>query len=115
MLDTDNLFGDDQPPPVDTSGKPVPKNVRAIIDTGLEIPCALKYDGIRNNLRKYLVIAEIDWYKHRVKTLIIGEWPSDVQLALFMGKHVNPETWHKTEAFKYSNQMEIVIEKRIAV
>jgi hypothetical protein len=115
MIDIADLFAD-EPPLVDTSGKAVPKNVRAILDSGLEIPCALKYDGIRDNCRKYLVLAEsVDWYKHWVKTLVVGEWPSDVQLALSVGKHVDPEKWRKTEAFKYASQMRIECEKRIPV
>jgi hypothetical protein len=119
MIDLANLFADDDKPLVDTSGKPLPKNVRVILNSGVEIPCALKYDGTEMSagvmVRKYLVIAEIDWYKHWVKTLVVGEWPSDVKFAFNTGKEVDPETWRKTEAFKYANQMQLECEKRISV
>lgn len=116
MIDLANSFSD-EPPPVDTSGKPLPKNVRAILDSGLEIPCVLKYVGVVESAgaqcRKYMVMAEVNWGKHWVKTLVIGEWPSDVQLAFDAG----PPTaqWLESEAYQYRNQMDVVIEKRISV
>ena len=115
MVDLSELNGDEPPRLVDTSGKPLPKNIRAILDSSIEIPCAIKYDGMSGDLRKYLVIAEVDWYRHWVKVLIVGEWPSDVHLVLCTGKEVDPARWLASEFHKYKSQMEVVIEKRIPV
>jgi hypothetical protein len=107
---------DDSPLKIDTSGNPAPKNVRAILDSGIEIPCALHYDGrTAQDMRRYLVIAEIDWYKHWVATLVVGEWPSDVQICLNVGKHTGPDQWLTKEALQYAHHMEVVCEKRISI
>jgi hypothetical protein len=115
MTDLLDSFGNK----VDTSGKPIPKNVRAILNSGIEVPCAVKYDGTEMSsgelVRRYLVLAEVNWYKYWVKTLVVGEWPSDVKFAFNVGKDDSPETWHKTAAFKYASRMVIECEKRIPV
>lgn len=115
MADLLDSFGNK----IDTSGKPVPTNVRVILNSGIEIPCVLAYDGVQMSagvlVRRYKVKAEVDWYRYWVKTLVVGEWPSDVKLVLDTGKETNPEKWLTSEAYKYGSQMRIECEKRIPV
>jgi hypothetical protein len=70
---------------IDLSNRPRPKNVRAVLNSGVEIPCEVRYDGPSKNtknVRRYLVKAEIDWYRYWINTLVVGEWPEDVELIL---------------------------------
>lgn len=88
MLDIANLFNNDsadRPPEVkvDLSGRPMPTNVRAIIDSGLEIPCVVTYDGLQKSdqrIRRFKVKAEIDWTKNWVQMIVVGEMPIDATL-----------------------------------
>ena len=91
MLDIGNLFGDDgQPPPddrpIDDSGRPEPENVVAILDSGMRVPCTVRYDGteqtFRQMWRRYVVVAEVDWQKHRIDILEIGLMPTDVTMQI---------------------------------
>jgi hypothetical protein len=123
MTDLSDLLGnygnEDEPPLVDTSGLPIPKNVRVILNSGFEIPCLVTYDGTEMSAgvmcRRFKVKAEVDWYKYWVKTLVIGECPSDAKIVFDTGKEVDGQRWLNSEAFKYANQMDVVIEKRISV
>lgn len=96
---------------IDLSGKKIPKNVRAILDSGFEIQCEVKYDGLDHRgelpMRRYLVKAEIDWCKHWVKTLVIGEFPLDCAIILQV-----PDTT-RGECLQYAHQMETYVEQRV--
>lgn len=95
---------------VDLSGKPIPKDIRAILDSGLEIKCGVKYDGKEHDgSRRYLVIAEVDWNKNWVTKMIIGEYPTDCYVALATHDVVG------TEHERYAAQMEAVVEHVIPV
>ena len=71
---------------VDPSGKPRPENVRVILNSGLEVKCDTKFDGYdtTDNTRRYRVVAEIDWENYWPTVLLVGEYPSDVTLALLV-------------------------------
>jgi hypothetical protein len=95
---------------VDLSGKKTPKNVRAILNSGIEVPCVVSYDGQQPNdplMRRYLVKAEIDWCRYWVKTLVIGEFPLDCVLILKV-----PDTTNG-ELLQYAHQMETYVEQRV--
>jgi hypothetical protein len=118
MLDIANLFNNDDEKlsniKVDLSGRPAPTNVRAIIDSGFEVPCVVAYDGLQKDargqrVRRYLVKAEIDWGRHWIKLLVVGEFPEDVHLILSL-----PEKSMK-DALQFQHQMRTVIEKRVSV
>jgi hypothetical protein len=116
MLDISDLFNNednDRPPDfkVDLSGRPIPKNVRAIIDSGIEIPCDVSYDGLQKGTdkRRFKVKAEIDWGLHWIRLLVVGEFPEDVHLILSL-----PEKSMK-DALQFQHQMNTVIEKRVSV
>jgi hypothetical protein len=119
LADILSNYGEDKPPLIDTSGRPVPKNVRVILNSGVEIPCTVTYDGeeisVGEKVRRFKVKAEVDWYKYWVKTLVIGECPSDAKIVFNTGKEVDGQRWLNSEAFKYASQMRIEIEKRISV
>jgi hypothetical protein len=97
--------------PIDLSGKKIPKNVRAILNSGLEIQCTVKYDGLFNHndlpMRRYLVQADIDWSKYWVKVLVVGEFPLDCGLFLQV-----PDTTGQ-ELLQYGHQMETYVEQRV--
>lgn len=116
MIDLATLFSDneDENEPdrkVDLSGKPVPKNVRAVIDSGLEIQCEVAYDGTVQEgtkyWRRYQVKAEIDWTKHWITTLIIGVHPIDVRLILDL-----PEA-NRKDALQFKHQMQVITEQSV--
>lgn len=66
---------------VDLSGKPNPKDVRVLLDSGIEVRCDVRYDGLDpDGTRRFMVIAEIDWEKYLPTHLIIGEHPTDVTI-----------------------------------
>ncbi len=94
---------------VDVSGKPIPKDVRAVLESGLEIRCGVKYDGKEHDgTRRYLVMAELDWNKHWIETLIIGELPADCLIAI-------PTDFNLAEHAAYASKMKIVTEHIIPV
>lgn len=111
MDDLAKLFGIEEDRPLgDLSGKKTPKNVKAVLNSGLEIQCDTRYDGqaIDNPLmRRYLVIAEIDWSKHWVKTLLVEELPLDVRLILRV-----PDTT-PSEHKRYAAEMETWVARRV--
>jgi hypothetical protein len=68
---------------VDDSGRPVPEDVVAVLDSGVRVPCAVRYDGVdRNRSRRYIVMAEIDWENYQIDVLEIGVLPYDVVLVI---------------------------------
>lgn len=74
-------------PEVDDSGRPVPEGVVAILDSGVRVPCTVRYDGMSTGqygrpLRRYLVLAEIDWENYQIDILEIGALPGDVTLGI---------------------------------
>lgn len=94
IIDLATLLGDEpskQPDElVDTSGKPVPENVRVILVNKLEIKCELRYDGLHDDgKRRYLVLAEIDWETHFPTHMIIGVMPTNTWLAFHMPDDVD--------------------------
>ena len=109
----DSITSEDEPdrPKIDLSGKKIPKNVRAVLDSGFEIPCEVVYDGTFNHndlpMRRYLVKAEIDWSRHWVKTLVIGEFPLDCGIFLQV-----PDTTGR-ELLQYAHQMQTYVEQRV--
>ena len=117
-LDISNLFDDDgQPPPddrpVDDSGKPVPENVVAILDSGVRVPCTVRFDGIEQAFsklwRRYLVVAEVDWQKHRIDILEIGAMPTDVTIQV--------QVWDMPdhEWMEYAEHMQARVVKEVQV
>jgi hypothetical protein len=111
IFDNENERDRDQTK-VDLSGRPIPKNVRAQLNSGFELQCEVAYDGESKNtknMRRYLIKAEIDWYKHWISTLVVGEWPEDVELILDL-----PES-EKGAVPQYFHQMTTYIEKRIPI
>lgn len=90
MLDLATCFNDDgsEKPDskhVDLSGRPAPKGVRAILNSGIEIECSVRYDGhstIDKRKRRFVIFAEIDWRKYNIERLILGEWPMDAEPVL---------------------------------
>lgn len=111
MVDLATLFNDDNDrDKVDLSGKKIPKNIRAVLDSGFEIQCDTRYDGQATDnplMRRYLVIAEIDWSKHWVKTLLVEELPLDVRLCLRVPDTTSSEHKH------YAAQMKTWIARRV--
>jgi hypothetical protein len=74
-------------PDMDDSGRPVPEDIVAVLDSGVRVPCAVRYDGTQlgfggKTLRRYLVMAEIDWENYQIDVLEIGVLPSDVTLGI---------------------------------
>lgn len=74
-------------PEVDDSGRPVPEGVVAVLNSGVRVPCSVRYDGLQKSsfgyvLRRYLVLAEIDWENYQIDTLEIGVLPKDVTLGI---------------------------------
>jgi hypothetical protein len=125
MLDIATLLGGDGQPEkdnrkVDLSGRPIPKNVRVILNSGVELQCEVVYDGMsRNdpNLRRFLIIAEIDWFKYWIKTIVVGENPEDVELIIPLPKTDPGE--QTTTPYMYTTlgqyRMETIVEKRIPI
>lgn len=67
---------------VDRSGKPKPKDVRVLLNSGIEVKCEVVYDGLDpDRTRRFLVIAEIDWENYWPKELRVGEHPTDTTLS----------------------------------
>jgi len=74
-------------PEVDDSGRPPPEDVVAILNSGVRVPCTVRYDGMSTGqygrpLRRYLVLAEIDWENYQIDILEIGALPDDVTLGI---------------------------------
>lgn len=69
---------------VDRSGRPKPKHVRVQLNSGIEVKCDVRYDGIdrTDDTRRFLVIAEIDWENYYPKAMIAEECPTDAALIL---------------------------------
>lgn len=67
---------------VDLSGRPIPKDVRVKLNSGMEIRCDVKYDGIdtSDDTRRYVVFAEIDWENYWPLACFVGEYPRDVTI-----------------------------------
>jgi hypothetical protein len=85
IIDLSSLYdGDDVPyirTNIDVSGKPKPKDVRVLLNSGIEVKCEVRYDGLDpDGTRRYCVIAEIDWENYFPTTLVIGEHPTDTTL-----------------------------------
>lgn len=98
-------------PKVDTSGKPKPENVRAVLNSGIEVKCELKYDGIdKNGMRRHFVIAEIDWENYWPTTLVVGVFPTDCVLSLKV-----PDDSTEAEDWARAGSLNVVIEKEIFV
>jgi hypothetical protein len=112
IFDNENERDPDQPK-VDLSNRPRPKNVRALLNSGILVQCETRYDGPSQNttnMRRYLIKAEIDWFQHWISILIVGEWPEDVELILDM------PVSDKSAVPQYINQIkETIIEKRIPI
>jgi hypothetical protein len=67
----------------DLSGRPVPKGVRVILDSGIEVPCEVKYDGhseTDKRFRRYTFSAEVNWAQHHIEAILVDEYPMDVHL-----------------------------------
>lgn len=79
LLDAKHLY--DDAPKIDISGKPAPTNVRVQLDSGIEVKCEVRYDGINliDGDRLFVVIAEIDWENHHPKLLLVEDMPNDVE------------------------------------
>jgi hypothetical protein len=73
-----------QPVAIDTSGKPKPVNVRVQLDSGIEVKCDVRYNGVNPNDgdRLFTVIAEIDWENYRPTMLLVEEMPNDCEFRL---------------------------------
>lgn len=69
---------------IDLSGKPKPKGVRVQLDSGIEVKCDVRYDGINphDGDRLFTIIAEIDWENYRPKLILVEETPNDVEFRL---------------------------------
>lgn len=95
----------------DLSGKPKPENVRAVLNSGIEVKCELKYDGIdKNGMRRHFVIAEIDWENYWPTTLVVGVFPTDCVLSLKV-----PDDSTEAEDWARAGSLNVVIEKEIFV
>jgi hypothetical protein len=119
MLDISDLFNNednDRPPDfkVDLSGRPIPKNVRAIIDSGIEIPCDVSYDGLQKGtgdqqIRRFRVKAEIDWTKNWVRMVVVGEMPIDANLIFNLPNEnmsgAMNRTTHRRPTFVFEKQI----------
>lgn len=82
---------------VDLSGRPVPKGVRVVIESGLEVPCDVRYDGRdEDGYRRYVVDAHTDWSKHVVSVLAVEEMPIDARLIIDMGDATDAEAERAT-------------------
>lgn len=101
----------DDRPLRDLSGKPKPENVRVQLNSGIELQCELKYDGIdEEGGRRYYIIAEIDWENYWPTTLIVGLYPTDVTLLFKMSDDMTD-----TEGWARAGSMRSIVEKHISV
>lgn len=96
---------------IDASGKPLPEDVRVQLNSGIEVKCDIRYDGIdtTDNTRRFLVICEMDWENYFPKTLIVGLYPSDVTLCLRVPGASDDDH------VRFSQSMRVVTEKILAV
>lgn len=83
-FDLSNLVRDMQTanrntPLVDLSGKPPPKGVSVILNSGVTVQCEVKYSGTAPNTRLFTVLAEIDWENYHPMILSVAEMPRDVE------------------------------------
>jgi hypothetical protein len=113
MVDLSYLLNKGNEPPdrkTDLSGKKKPKNVRAILNSGIEVPCEVQYDGQAEDdprMRRYLVKAECDWSKYWIKTLLVGECSVDVRIIVLVPNTTSAE--HR----QYAATMQTIFEKRV--
>lgn len=63
----------------DMSGKPPPKGVTVTLNSGVRVPCEVKYAGTAPNTRLFTVLAEIDWENYHPVILSVAEMPRDVE------------------------------------
>lgn len=93
---------------IDLTGRPMPENVRVQLNSGIELPCEVVYDGMvhqdESAYRRYKITAEIDWSKHWVKTLVVGELPIDVRLIF------DVENATGSECQQRARTMEVIVE-----
>lgn len=114
IIDLGTLFGSGDPlrddRKLDLSGRPAPKDVRVRLNSGIEVRCEVRYDGIddADNTRRFLVIAELDWENYWPTTLLVGEVCNDVTLALV----TNVES---DEHRRRATRLRVVAEKVIGV
>lgn len=66
-------------PPADLSGRPAPKGVSVVLNSGVRVRCEVRYQGTAPNTRLYTVIAEIDWENYHPVILSVQEMPADVE------------------------------------
>lgn len=73
-----------QPTPVDLSGKPKPQGVRVQLNSGIEVKCDCRFQGINpvDGDRLFTIIAEIDWENYWPTKILVAEMPSDVEFRL---------------------------------
>lgn len=117
IIDLSTLFGDGdkQEPdnPVDLSGKPIPEDVRVILNSNVEVRCDIKYDGISptDGNRRYFVVAELDWENYWPAIMIVGLYPSDVTLALKCADDMDLNT----EGWRRAQSLQVIVEKQVDV
>lgn len=98
----------------DMSGRPVPKGVRVILDSGVEIPCEVRYDGHSERdkrFRRYVITAEIDWLKHHIQTIVIDENPLDVHLIVQFPDSLDSE--HREEHMRWLAEVKTLVRKTV--
>ena len=99
MIDLRDCFDEDgsQKPEwrhEDLSGRPIPKGVRFLLNSGIEVPCEVVYDGRSDGdarYRRYLIKAEVNWARHHVVKIIADENPIDVQLIMLLPDTLDSE------------------------
>lgn len=112
IIDLSTLLGGSEPPKddrkVDLSGRPRPENIRVQLNSGVELKCDVKYDGMEDGRRRYLVIAEIDWENYWPTTLIVGIYPADCMLSFKM-----PDDMADSEMYRRAGKLNVVVERSI--
>lgn len=106
MIDLANLFGDNgsdpPPPPVDLSGRPVPTRAIATLSSGIQIECAVIFNGhMPDGQRKYKVVAELDWSTANVVRVEVDRWPSDVYITMKV-----PDGWDDVRCVVFGQGIE---------
>jgi hypothetical protein len=93
----------------DVSGRPKPENIRVVLQSGLEVKCDIKYDGMQDGYRRYFVMAEIDWENYWPTKLLVGALPSDVMLSFKMPDDMDM----MTEGMRRARNLQTIIEKQV--
>lgn len=104
MLDLANLFGDEGEMPkapevlVDNSGRPIPTRATIHLTSGIQVDAIVRYTGLMPGstgsapiIRKYSIIAEINWDTDNVAFIDVDRCPPDVAFMLRIPETVSDQ------------------------